>query len=91
MVDHSKCVVKVESYDGEAFKEHQRRILAGEATDSMNSEHTDPKCGPGRPPRPIPVQIDASPEEVARMLVTTPAKKDEDWRYLKPKGSTGPE
>ena len=39
------------------------------------------KCGPGRPPRPMPERVNASPEAVARMLVSTPPKKDEDWRY----------
>ena len=33
----------------------------------------------------MPAKIDASPEAVARMLVTTPPKKEEDGRYLKPK------
>ena len=56
----------------------------------MNGEHPDQKRGPGRPPRPMPPRIDASPEAVARMLVTTPPKKEEDWRYLKrPKGEAG--
>ena len=36
----------------------------------------------GRPPRAMPPRIDTSPEVVARMLVTTPPKKEEDWRYL---------
>ena len=52
----------------------------------------DQKRRPGRKPRPMPERIDASPEAVARMLVTTPPKKDKDWRYLKkPNGETGPE
>ena len=35
-----------------------------------------PKRGPGRPPRPLPELIPATPEELARVLVTTPPKKD---------------
>lgn len=53
---------------------------------------TQKKRGPERAPRPMPAKIDTSPEEVARMLVTTPPKKEEVWRYLKkPKGEPGPE
>ena len=47
------------------------------------------KRGPGRPPRQMPEKIDASPDEVARMLMQAPPKKKEDWRYLKPKESDG--
>ena len=47
----------------------------------MKRPYIQPKRGPGKPPRPMPALIDASPEAVARMLVTTPPKKDEDWRY----------
>ena len=50
----------------------------------MNGDPKE-KRSPGRPPRPMPPRIDASPEAVARMLVTTPPKKEEDWRYLKTK------
>lgn len=32
--------------------------------------------GPGRPPRPMPDRIPATPEEVVRVLVTTPPKKE---------------
>ncbi len=50
------------------------------------------KRGPGRPPRPMPERIPATPEELARVLVTTPPKKDWDWDYpKKPKGETDPE
>ena len=41
------------------------------------------KRRPGRKPKPMPARINASPEAVARMLVTAPPKKEEDWRYLK--------
>ena len=51
----------------------------------MDEARKNKKRGPGRPPRPMPPRIDASPEAVARMLVTTPPKKEEDWRYLKTK------
>ena len=36
---------------------------------------------PGRKPRPLPPMIDASPEAVAHMLVTTPPKKEWEWEY----------
>ena len=36
--------------------------------------------GPGRPPRPLPERVPASPEKLARVLVTTPSKKDWDDR-----------
>ena len=42
-----------------------------------------PKRGPGRPRRPMPEKIDASPEAVARRLMQAPPKKKQDWRYLK--------
>ena len=41
----------------------------------MNEERRDERRRPGRPPRPMPQRIDASPEAVARMLVTTPPKR----------------
>ena len=54
----------------------------------MREESRNQKRGPGRPPRPLPERIPATPEELARVLVTTPPKKN--WRK-KPKGETGPE
>ena len=33
----------------------------------------------GRPPRPLPPQIDATPEEIARIVLQAPPKRD--WRY----------
>ena len=38
----------------------------------------------GRPARPMPERIDASPEEIADRVLRMPPKKD--WRYLE-KGS----
>ena len=34
----------------------------------------------GRPPRPMPPRIDASPEEIARVALQVPFKKN--WRYM---------
>ena len=48
----------------------------------MMDEENEEKRKPGRPSKPMPPRIDASPEEVVRMLVTPP-KTEEDWRYLK--------
>ncbi len=43
-----------------------------------------PKRPRGRPPeKPYPEPIDASPEEIAEMVLRMPAKKPGDWRYLK--------
>ncbi len=35
----------------------------------------------GRPPKPMPERIDASPEEIADALLRLP--KDHEWEYLK--------
>jgi len=40
-----------------------------------------PKPARGRPPRSMPEPIPATPEEVARVLMQGPPKKE--WRYLK--------
>ena len=37
----------------------------------------------GRPPLPMPEQIPDTPENVARLLMTTKPKKENEWRYLK--------
>ena len=43
-----------------------------------------PKRPRGRPPeKTYPEPIDASPEEIAEMVLRMPAKKPGDWRYLK--------
>ena len=38
----------------------------------MMDEENEEKRKPGWPPKPMPPRIDASPEEVVRMLVTPP-------------------
>ena len=35
----------------------------------------------GRPPRPMPEPIDASPEDVMRAVLNTPPKKKGEWKY----------
>ena len=43
--------------------------------------------GRGRPvEKPMPELIPDTPENVARALLTTPPKADEDWDYLKDDG-----
>ena len=37
----------------------------------------------GRPPKPMPERIPDTPENIARALLGTPPKKEEDWRYIK--------
>ena len=37
----------------------------------------------GRPPRPMPERIDASPEEIAETVLRRPPKKE--WGYMKRK------
>ena len=47
------------------------------------------KRKPGRPPKPLPEPIPDTPENVARALLTTPPKRDDEWKYLRksePKG-----
>ena len=39
----------------------------------------------GRPPRSMPQRIDASPEEIARVVLNV--KPPEKWRYLEEKNS----
>ena len=40
---------------------------------------------PGPAPRPMPEQIPDTPENVARILMKTPPKKREEWKYLRQK------
>jgi hypothetical protein len=40
-----------------------------------------PKRKRGRPSRPMPERIDASPEEIAETVLRMPPKQD--WRYVK--------
>ena len=47
----------------------------------MDEDSRKQKGRPGRKPRPLPPKIDASPEAVARMLVTSPPKKEWEWEY----------
>lgn len=39
-----------------------------------------PKKPRGRPPKPLPERIDASPEEIAKAMLSLP--KDHKWKYL---------
>ena len=43
----------------------------------------EPKRSRGRPARAMSDQIPDTPENVARALLTTPPKRDEEWDYLK--------
>lgn len=43
-----------------------------------------PKKQRGRPPRPMPERIDASPEEIAEVVLR--AKPKDDWRYQEEPG-----
>ena len=43
------------------------------------------KKKPGRPPKPMPEQIDDDPRRVAWSILNTPPKKSSEWEYLKPK------
>ena len=45
-----------------------------------------PKRSRGRPARPMLEQIPDTPENVARALLTTPPKRDDEWDYLKDNG-----
>ena len=42
---------------------------------------TEAKRGPGRPPREMPSRIDATPDEIAEVVLRTPPPKE--WQYLK--------
>ena len=43
-----------------------------------------PKKPRGRPPiKEMPEPIPDTPENVAKALLTTPPKKEEDWEYMK--------
>ncbi|MDE2634827.1 MAG: hypothetical protein OXI30_00560 [Chloroflexota bacterium] len=49
-------------------------------------EQDNPKRPRGRPPeREYPERIDASPEEIAEMVLRMPSKKPGEWRYQKKK------
>ena len=52
-------------------------IILPVSGDAMAPDPTEKnKRGPGRPPRPLPERVPATPEELARVLVTTPPKKE---------------
>ena len=36
-----------------------------------------------RPPKPVPEGIDSPPQEVAHVLLNTPLKRCEDWRFIR--------
>ncbi len=40
------------------------------------------KKKPGRPPKPMPEQIDDDPRRVAWSVLNTPKKKRDEWQYL---------
>ena len=51
------------------------------ATDTQGET---PRRGRGRPvEKPLPDPIPDTPENVARALLTTPPKNDDEWDYLK--------
>ena len=37
----------------------------------------------GRKPRPMPAPIPETPRDLARIILNTPPKKKDEWRYLK--------
>ena len=49
-------------------------------------DEANEKRGPGRSPRPLPERVPATPEQLARLLVTTPPKKD--WEPKEPPPNT---
>ena len=36
----------------------------------------------GRPPKPMPPTIPDTPEEVARAILFSPPKREQEWKYL---------
>ena len=49
-----------------------------------------PKKPRGRPvEKPMPERIADTPENVARIVMNTPAKKREDWKYIKARRGKG--
>lgn len=50
--------------------------------DKPTQHPVPPERGPGRPPKPLPEPLDATPEEVAASLFNGPPKKR--WRFLDP-------
>ena len=46
-----------------------------------SSSDKGPKRNPGRPPREMPPRIDATPDEIAEVILTTTPPKE--WQYLK--------
>ena len=51
----------------------------------MPKSEDKPKRPRGRPSRPMPEPIDATPEEIAEVVLKMPPKSD--WRYLKARDS----
>lgn len=49
----------------------------------MKTTTVKPKKLTGRPPNPLPDRIPDTPENIMRVLVSTPPKKRREWRYLK--------
>lgn len=53
-------------------------------SDKKDTQKSEPKRKRGRPvEKPYPERIDASPEEIAEMVLRMPNKKGDEWRYLK--------
>ena len=44
-----------------------------------------PKRPHGRPKYPLPEPIPDTPENILQALLATPNKRDDEWKYLKPK------
>lgn len=50
--------------------------------DAPMPSDADSKRPPGQPPKPMPEPIDDTPENTALAIVSTPPKRDDEWRYL---------
>ena len=52
----------------------------------MTDTGTSERRTVGRPPRPMPEPIEATPEAVAQSLFAGPPKPSSEWRYLQKRG-----
>ncbi len=48
----------------------------------MNRDTKSSRNPVGRPPKPMPPPIPDTPENVAKAILFSPPKRDEEWEYL---------
>lgn len=63
-------------------------ITQGKEYNNMTRDKESSRNPVGRPAKPMPPPIPDTPENVAKSVLFTPPKRDEDWEYLDRKDRT---